>query len=98
MAGLPYEVTGLTVERACVTPMSAIHIAALGILGNMGDVYIAGGLDSMTHLAIPMMRADSDIMEVIAEKGTLMSAMDPNPKLFDMLNPMELTGGVAAEK
>src|SRR5262245_9536446 len=37
LAGLPYEVTGLTVERACVTPMSAIHIAALGILGNMGD-------------------------------------------------------------
>jgi acetyl-CoA acetyltransferase family protein len=98
LAGLPYEVTGLTVERACVTPMSAIHIAALGILGNMGDVYIAGGLDSMTRLAIPMMRADSDMMEVISEPGTLMSAMDPNPKLFEMLNPIELTGGVAGER
>lgn len=98
LAGLPYEVTGLTVERACVTPMSAIHIAALGVVGNMGDVYIAGGIDSMTHLGIPVMRADMDMMEVISEKGTLMSSMDPNPKLFDMLNPMELTGGVAAEK
>jgi acetyl-CoA acetyltransferase family protein len=64
----------------------------------MADVYIAGGLDSMTHLAIPTMRADMDMMEVIAQPGTLMSAMDPNPKLFEMMNPMELTGGVAAEK
>jgi acetyl-CoA acetyltransferase family protein len=98
LAGLPYEVTGLTVERACVTPMSAIQIAALSIMGNMGDVYIAGGLDSMTHLAIPLMTADSNIMEVIQEKGTLMSSMDPNPKLFDIMNPIELTGGVSAEK
>ncbi len=98
LAGLPHEVTGLTIERACVTPMSAIHVAALGVIGNMGDVYIAGGLDSMTHLGIPVMRADMDMMEVIATPGTLMSAMDPNPKLFEMLNPMELTGGVAAER
>src|SRR5690242_11768640 len=29
LAGFPYEVTGLTVERACVTPMSAIHVASM---------------------------------------------------------------------
>ena len=98
MADFPYEVTGLTLERACVTPMSAIHVAAMSVMCNMGDVYIAGGLDSMTHLAIPVMRADSDMMEIIDEPGTLMSAQNPNPKLFDKCNPMELTGGVAAEK
>ena len=64
LAGLPYEVTGLTVERACVTPMSAIHIAALSIMGNMGDAYITGGLDSMTHLALPVMRADTNMLGV----------------------------------
>ncbi|HEV3028834.1 MAG TPA: thiolase family protein, partial [Planctomycetota bacterium] len=98
LADFPYEVTGLTVERACVTPMSAIHIAAMSVMCNMGDVYVAGGLDSMTHLGIPVMRADMDMSEIISQPGTLMSSQDPNPKLFEKLNPMELTGGVAAEK
>ena len=98
LAGFPYEVTGLTLERACVTPMSAIHVAAMGVMCGMSDVYIAGGLDSMTHLGIPVMRADMDIKEIISKPGTLMSTQDPNPKLFDMMNPMELTGGVAAER
>jgi acetyl-CoA acyltransferase len=98
LADFPVEVTGLTVERACVTPMSAIHVAAMSVMCNMGDIYIAGGLDSMSHLAIPVMRADMDLMEIIREPGTLMSSHNPNPKLFDKVNPMELTGGVAAEK
>lgn len=98
LAGFPYEVTGLTLERACVTPMSAIHVAAMSIVSNMGDIYVAGGLDSMTHLAIPVMRADMDLSEIIAEPGTLMSAQNPNPRLFEKLNPLELTGGVAGEK
>lgn len=98
LADFPHEVTGLTIERACVTPMSAIHVAAMSIMTRMGDVYIAGGLDNMTHLGIPVMRADTDLMEVIGTPGTLMSTQSPNPKLFEKLNPMELTGGVAAEK
>jgi acetyl-CoA C-acetyltransferase len=70
----------------------------MSVACGMGEVYVAGGIDRMTHLGIPVMRADMDMMAVIAEAGTIMSAQDPNPKLFEMLNPMELTGGVAAEK
>jgi len=98
LADFPVEVTGLTVERACVTPMSAIHIASMSVMCNMGDVYIAGGIDSMTHLGIPVMRADMNLMEIIGEPGTLMSSQNPNPKIFEKVNPLELTGGVAAER
>ena len=54
LAGFPYDVPGLSVERACVTAMSSVHVAAMGIQCGMGDIYIAGGIDSMTHLSLPV--------------------------------------------
>jgi len=52
MADLPFEVTGLGVDRQCASSMSAVHVAAMGIMCGLGDVYIAAGLESMLH--IPM--------------------------------------------
>ena len=60
LAKFPYEVPGLSVERACVTAMSSVHVAALSIMAGMGDVYIAGGIDSMTHIALPVVTPDTD--------------------------------------
>lgn len=50
MAGLPYSVAAQTVNRQCASSLSAIHIAAQTIISDCGDVCIAGGLESMTHL------------------------------------------------
>lgn len=50
MAGLPYSVAAQTVNRQCASGMSAIHIAAQTIMSGCGEVCIAGGLESMTHL------------------------------------------------
>jgi acetyl-CoA acetyltransferase family protein len=97
LAGFPPTV-GLSVERACTTAMMSVHLAALCIESGQGDTYIAGGLDSMTHFRIPVVRDGMDMSEVIKEGGTMLSAMNPNPKLFDIVNPIDLNGGQGAER
>src|SRR5262245_36130326 len=56
LAGFPDHVVGLSVERACTTAMMAVHIAMMQIQCGLGDVFIAGGLDSMTHFRIPTIK------------------------------------------
>jgi len=51
-AGLPVSVGGITVNRWCGSSMSAIHFAAAQIIAGAGDVFIAGGVESMTR--VPM--------------------------------------------
>lgn len=50
MAGFPYEVAAQTVNRQCASGISAVHTAVQTIISNCGDVCIAGGIESMTHL------------------------------------------------
>ncbi len=98
LADFPPHVVGLSVERACTTAMMAVHIAAMSIQCGLGDVYIAGGLDSMTHFRIPVIRDGMDMSEVIQQAGTMLSAMNPNPKMAAKINLIELNGGQGAEK
>ena len=55
LAGLPHTVTAQTVSRLCGSSMSALHTAAVNILANQGDVYLAGGVEHLGH--IPMAAA-----------------------------------------
>jgi acetyl-CoA acetyltransferase family protein len=98
MAGFPPHVVGLSVERACTTAMMAAHIATMQIACGQGDVYVAGGLDSMTHFRIPTIRDGMDMEQVIKEGGHMLASMNPNPRLYDLLNPVELNGGQGAER
>lgn len=50
MAGLPYSVAAQTINRQCASGISAIHIAAHSLMAGCGEVCIAGGIESMTHL------------------------------------------------
>ncbi|MEO7664934.1 MAG: acetyl-CoA C-acyltransferase [Candidatus Limnocylindrales bacterium] len=49
LAGLPVEVAGLTVNRLCGSGLQAINSAAHAIGADDGDVFIAGGVESMTR-------------------------------------------------
>ncbi len=98
LAGFPYDVPGLSVERACVTAMSSVHVAALSVMAGAGDIYIAGGLDSMTHISLPVVTPDTDFDELLKQENTMLSAMNPNPAMYNTLNPLELVGGMTAEK
>src|SRR5277367_3942409 len=49
LAGLPVETGGVTVNRLCASGLQAIMDASRGIFHGDGDVYIAGGVESMTR-------------------------------------------------
>ena len=50
MAGLPFSVAAQTINRQCASGMTAVHSAAQAIMSGYGDVFIAGGIEHMTHL------------------------------------------------
>ena len=49
LADFPDHVGGLTMNRLCASGLSAINQAARAILAGEGDVYIAGGVESMSR-------------------------------------------------
>src|SRR5258705_6107899 len=49
LAGLPAEVGGLTVNRLCGSGLQAVNSAAHAIAVGDGDVFIGGGVESMTR-------------------------------------------------
>ena len=59
LAGLPVEVAGQTVNRLCGSGLQAINAAAHAIGAGDGDVFIAGGVESMTRAPYVMGKADA---------------------------------------
>jgi acetyl-CoA acetyltransferase family protein len=59
LAGFPVEVGGLTVNRLCGSGLQAINSAAHAIEVGDGDVFIGGGVESMTRAPYVMAKADS---------------------------------------
>jgi acetyl-CoA C-acetyltransferase len=62
-AGLPYEVSGVTIDRQCGSGLEAINIAARHIQSGAGDIYLAGGVES-TSLAPWKIEKPSSIYSV----------------------------------
>jgi len=47
LAGFPPSVPGITVNRLCASGLAAVNIAARAIRAGEGDLFIAGGVESM---------------------------------------------------
>jgi 3-oxoadipyl-CoA thiolase len=58
LAGLPVEVAGQTVNRLCGSGLQAINSAAHAIAADDGDVFIAGGVESMTRAPYVMAKPE----------------------------------------
>lgn len=58
LAGLPQEVGGTTVNRLCGSGLDAINYAARSILAGDGDIFIAGGTESMTRAPLVMAKPE----------------------------------------
>jgi 3-oxoadipyl-CoA thiolase len=59
LADLPVEVGGLTVNRLCGSGLQAINSAAHAIAVGDGDVFIGGGVESMTRAPYVMAKPDA---------------------------------------
>jgi 3-oxoadipyl-CoA thiolase len=60
LAGLPVEVGGTTVNRLCGSGLDAVNYAARAIISGEGDIFIAGGTESMTRAPFVMAKPFSD--------------------------------------
>ena len=59
LAGLPHGVPGETVNRLCASGLSAVASAARGAQTEAGDVYIAGGVESMTRAPYVLSKSET---------------------------------------
>ncbi len=59
LAGLPVTVPGQTVNRLCASGLGAVIDSARAITCGEGDLYIAGGVESMSRAPFVMGKAES---------------------------------------
>ena len=85
LAGLPVEVTGVTVNRLCASGLNAVNQAARAIKAGEGDVYIAGGVESMSRspYSIPKAEAGFSFGNLTAW-DTALGWRYPNPRMKEM--------------
>lgn len=57
LAGLPVEVSGVTVNRLCASGLQAIADAGRAVRLGEGEIYIAGGVESMTRAPYVLSKA-----------------------------------------
>ncbi len=60
LSGLPIEIGGVTVNRLCGSGLEAVNQAARAIAVGEGDVYIAGGTESMTRAPFVMGKPEDE--------------------------------------
>ncbi|WP_343216667.1 thiolase family protein [Deinococcus aestuarii] len=95
LAGLPETVAGLTVNRLCASGLSAINTAARAIRNGDGDVYIAGGVESMTRAPLTMPKGAQPFANGnVTVYDTTLGWRYPNPAMEAMF-PLEAMGETA---
>jgi acetyl-CoA C-acetyltransferase len=87
MAGLPVTIPGITINRLCASSLQAIADAAKNIQLGYGDVFIAGGVESMTRAPFVMGKAESAFSRDAKIYDTSIGWRFVNPALADMYFP-----------
>ena len=59
LAGLPVETPGVTVNRLCASGLEAVNQAARSVKLGEGDVYLAGGVESMSRAPWVMQKPEA---------------------------------------
>ncbi|MFD1000166.1 thiolase family protein [Ohtaekwangia kribbensis] len=90
LAGLPVEVGGVTVNRLCASGLQAIMQAAQGIMTGNGDVYIAGGVESMSRAPFVMAKAEEPFARKQEVFDTTMGWRFINSKLSKLYHPYSM--------
>jgi 3-oxoadipyl-CoA thiolase len=101
LAGLPDSVAGVTVNRLCASGLSAVVAAAHAVAAGDGDLFVAGGVESMTRAPLAMAKPDRAFPrgdQVVYD--TTLGWRFPNPRLEQMfpLESMGETGENVAER
>lgn len=80
-AGFPIEIPGTVMQRNCASGLGALAHAAHSITAGEGDVFIVGGVESMSRSPIVMSRAESAFDRGIKMYDSTIGPRFSNPKL-----------------
>ena len=96
LAGLPHHVGGVTVNRLCASGLNAVNQAARALACGEGEVYVAGGVESMTRApySLPKNPEGFGPSGNVTMYDTSLGWRYPNPKL-EALFPLEAMGETA---
>ncbi|MBN1450616.1 MAG: acetyl-CoA C-acetyltransferase [Anaerolineales bacterium] len=85
LAGLPVEVAAVTFNRLCASGLNAVNQAARAIKAGEGDVFIAGGVESMSRAPYSLPKAESGYpWGNLTAYDTALGWRYPNPKMKEM--------------
>ncbi|MGD0948370.1 MAG: acetyl-CoA C-acyltransferase [Candidatus Binatia bacterium] len=109
LAGFPVSVAAVTFNRLCASGLTAINAAARAIKAGEGDVYVAGGVESMTRAPYAMAKTSPEWAFGNATMwDTTIGWRFPNPRMKEMYgmdamgetaeNVYELTRSISREE
>ncbi len=90
LAGLPVEVGGVTLNRLCASGMQAIMDASRAIMLNDGEVFIAGGVESMSRAPFVFGKSESAFGRKNELYDSTIGWRFLNKKLTDMYFPYSM--------
>ncbi len=101
LAGLPQEVAGVTVNRLCASGLSAVVEACHAIRAGSGDLFVAGGVESMSRAPFVFGKPERGFPRGdVTAWDTTLGWRFPNPRLAEIfpLESMGETGENVAER
>ncbi len=90
LAGLPVSVAGNTVNRLCASGLQAIMDASRAIRCGDGNIYLAGGVESMTRAPFVMSKAEGAYSRKAPIYDSTIGWRFPNRKLTDKYYPYSM--------
>ncbi|MCX7753782.1 MAG: acetyl-CoA C-acetyltransferase [Anaerolineales bacterium] len=85
LAGLPPSVPGVTVNRLCASGLAAVNLAARAIRCGDGEIYLAGGVESMSRAPYSLPKAEEAFsFGNLTAYDTALGWRYPNPKMKEM--------------
>ncbi|MCX6139931.1 MAG: thiolase family protein [Candidatus Kapabacteria bacterium] len=96
LAGLPYTVPGVTVNRLCASSLEAVIQGMRAIVAHEADVLVVGGVESMSRApySIPKNVSGAATFGNLTAYDTALGWRYPNPRMEQMF-PLEVMGETA---
>jgi 3-oxoadipyl-CoA thiolase len=101
LAGLPDQVAGVTVNRLCASGLSAVVSACHAVIAGDGDLFVAGGVESMSRAPLAMAKPEKPFPRGDQKAwDTTLGWRFPNPRMEEKfpLESMGETGENVAER
>src|SRR5512136_2148983 len=84
LAGLPVETAGVTFNRLCASGMTAVNMAARAIRAGEGEIFIAGGVESMSRAPYSLPKSENGYsFGNLTAWDTALGWRYPNPRLLE---------------